>query len=775
MSRPVWKTPEGSLGTIQEQEYYVLPMVADAGGSDMVYSLIAGKLPDGLLIRRDGVLEGRPTSSVKVAGIPQGVSQDVTSRFALRVSADGFVADRTFSVTVTGQDTPLFSTNEGRIGTFIDGTEVDLQIQSVDPDMGDTVTYKLLSGSLPPGLTMSDTGRITGFTTPVVDAGARDEGYDDTLYDQYGYDFTNNFLSKSYQFTVAITDGKDTASRTFEIYVIAATSQRASSTIFTADMTNLTVDGDVRRPPVIQNTKLTYDNILHNNDFFLEIEGKDFDNAPVTYEIQSGALPTGLSLNSTTVWITGSLPSILSLNEEHKFTIRIKKTSYPTYYTQKEFKLVLSTSSDITPTWDQEEVLGSVTSGEPSTLAVSVTSPVIYPVEKYNFRIKGATSSALPQGLTLQGDGTIVGIPTFRTYQNDNAGTTYDNKTTTFDSEYSFTVQALNSSGVVRAEKTFKITHKNENYKPYENVYLVQNSTPDDRAVWKTITGVSDTIPYEDIYRPHDPFFGFVKQPRVLLAHGLNPKLSSEWTKVLQKNFYKFNLQFGELKFAKAVDPVSKTHLYDVVYVEIKDDSTEFNTNGKMVAGNLAITANSASTISNYNAPLTVDETTKLNTNLLTADVKNKIKLYPSGFEIIRQILLTNIGQIDSRVLPLWMRSTQANDTVLGFVPSAPLMYVKPGLGPKTVYNLTNDPDFNLSKMDFTVDRMLWDNSRSANFNKITQTWDTVNETTFDSDGTTFESGKTGFFAGVDKSESAWDEGDQYLKFPRETIMDTPN
>tara|TARA_B100000282_G_C31532655_1_gene399155 strand:- start:121 stop:705 length:585 start_codon:yes stop_codon:yes gene_type:complete len=194
-----------------------------------------------------------------------------------------------------------------------------------------------------------------------------------------------------------------------------------------------------------------------------------------------------------------------------------------------------------------------------------------------------------------------------------------------------------------------------------------------------------------------------------------------------------------------------------------------------MVAGNLAITANSASTISNYNAPLTVDETTKLNTNLLTADVKNKIKLYPSGFEIIRQILLTNIGQIDSRVLPLWMRSTQANDTVLGFVPSAPLMYVKPGLGPKTVYNLTNDPDFNLSKMDFTVDRMLWDNSRSANFNKITQTWDTVNETTFDSDGTTFESGKTGFFAGVDKSESAWDEGDQYLKFPRETIMDTPN
>ena len=84
-------------------------MEAEAGGADMVYSLIAGKLPDGLIIRRNGTLEGRPTSSVKLAGIPQGVSQDITSRFALRVEADGFVSDRTFSVTVTGQDTSRFA------------------------------------------------------------------------------------------------------------------------------------------------------------------------------------------------------------------------------------------------------------------------------------------------------------------------------------------------------------------------------------------------------------------------------------------------------------------------------------------------------------------------------------------------------------------------------------------------------------------------------------------------------------------------------------------
>ena len=146
-------------------------------------------------------------------------------------------------------------------------------------------------------------------------------------------------MSKSYQFTVAITDGKDTASRTFEIYIVAATSQRASSTVFTADMTNLSADGDIRRPPVIRNTKLEYLNVLHNNDFFLEIDGFDYDNDPVVYSLQSGSLPNGLSLNTTTGWITGSLPSILAIDETYNFTVRIAKQFYPEYYTQKTLNL----------------------------------------------------------------------------------------------------------------------------------------------------------------------------------------------------------------------------------------------------------------------------------------------------------------------------------------------------------------------------------------------------------------------------------------------------
>ena len=151
MSKPIWTTPAGSLGTIQENEYYSLPIECDYGERhDIVYTLQAGKLPQGLLIRRDGILEGQPTCKVDVAGIPVEVGQDVKSTFAIRASADGFVTDRTFELTVTGQDAPMFTTSAGVIGTFVDGQEVNLQLTAHDPDPDDTYTFLKTSGELPP-------------------------------------------------------------------------------------------------------------------------------------------------------------------------------------------------------------------------------------------------------------------------------------------------------------------------------------------------------------------------------------------------------------------------------------------------------------------------------------------------------------------------------------------------------------------------------------------------------------------------------------------------
>ena len=773
MSRPVWTTPAGSLGTIQENEYYNLPVIATAGGSDIVYTLIAGRLPQGIIIRRDGVLEGQPTTKVNVAGIPSEVGQDVSSTFAIRASADGYVSDRTFTLTVTGQDAPTFTTSAGKIGTFIDGQEVNLQLQAFDPDPDDTYTFRQIGGELPPGLEMDSAGKITGWIVPYKTPGSPTAGFDVTFYDQYAWDFTNNFISKAYEFTVEVSDTKDTAIRKFFIDVVASTNLRASYDAIKTSSTLFTADAAERHPPVIRNKTLTFNNVIHSNSWFLQIEGYDFDNSLIDYSISAGALPPGMSLDTESGWVTGNLPAITDIKKEYKFTVRVTKRSAPEYYSEKEFTLNLVIDSNITPTWITPTKLGTVISGEPSRLYVEAVSDQL---ESFTYRIKSGVTNGLPQGLQLETDGTISGVPSFASFSNDNNTTTYDKKKTTWDKEFKITIQAINAAGSVRAEREFTILVENENYKPYENVYLVNQPTSAERDKWLDIVNNRDNIPHEFVYRPNDPFFGVQHNPKILLAHGLNPKVSSEYMKVLQKNFYKLDFNFGPIKTAKAIDPDTDKVVYEVVYSEVVDRNTEYSPiTGKMIPGNVAITANSATTISNYSAPLTVDEITKGNTNLITGDVKNKTKLFPSGLEIMRKSIIDGIGQLDSRVLPLWMRTAQSDGNVLGYVPAVVLCYTKPGKSAQVKYYLDQDTEVDLRKNTFTVDRLLWDNSRSKNFNKTTQTWNKTPETTFDSDGTTFEGSYTSFFGNVDKREQTWNEGDQYLKFPRETIMDTPN
>jgi hypothetical protein len=128
MAQPQWITPAGSLGTIPEGVFYSTPVQAVANGEDVYFTLIAGQLPDGVQVTANGTVEGVPKNVVRVQGVPTEVSEDVTTRFALRAftrNPNGTVnrlADRTFTITVTGQDVPEFVTPAGNVGTFYDGT-----------------------------------------------------------------------------------------------------------------------------------------------------------------------------------------------------------------------------------------------------------------------------------------------------------------------------------------------------------------------------------------------------------------------------------------------------------------------------------------------------------------------------------------------------------------------------------------------------------------------------------------------------------------------------
>ena len=155
MAVPIWQTSAGSLGTINEREYFTTSVIAtDVDTGTLTYNLQSGRLPRGLELVSTGIIRGTPFD----------VDLDTESKFTIRVSDNTNIADRSFSITITGNDEPVFTTNPGQVLDTFDCREVEFQILVTDLDPGDIITYRLIGGELPPGMSLNEnTGLISGF------------------------------------------------------------------------------------------------------------------------------------------------------------------------------------------------------------------------------------------------------------------------------------------------------------------------------------------------------------------------------------------------------------------------------------------------------------------------------------------------------------------------------------------------------------------------------------------------------------------------------------
>jgi len=113
---------------------------------------------------------------------------------AVKVVQNSGTNTKTASINTGGS--PVWTTASGTIGTYDDySTAASVSVVATDPDSGATITYSLLSGSLPAGFNLSSGGVISG-TTQIVSG--------DTTY----------------SFTVRATDNAgNTADRAFSIVV----------------------------------------------------------------------------------------------------------------------------------------------------------------------------------------------------------------------------------------------------------------------------------------------------------------------------------------------------------------------------------------------------------------------------------------------------------------------------------------------------------------------------------------------------------------------------
>ena len=713
MAQPIWLTPAGNLGTYPEGVFFQLSLLAEnPNPGELFYEVIAGQLPSGVQCEANGLIIGVPKAVVSLQGVPTPVSEDVTSRFAARVytkKIDGSIdrlADRTFTITISGQDVPEFITPAGEIGQYLDGSALipGYQIQYTDVDPGDVVTVKLISGELPPGLSISDTGLISGYFQPVSQLGTL-AGFsrDGQGFSEYPFDFNTRSTSVNYSFTLEVTDGKGSNIRTFSILVWAQNTMTADNTLLTADNTFITADISNVRSPILLNTPGSIGSYRTDNWFAYRFDGYDFDGGQVTYDIfYSDSVPIpGLTLDPNSGWLYGYIPDLGISQLTFDFVVRVIKNSDTSYYTDYNFNLTLTGAISTDITWLTPSDLGVIDNGSTSTLyvqAVSASSQVL------TYRLKSGSDSSLPQGLQLLPSGLIAGRVSFDTFAVDLGTTTFDvtnndlllygqDTTTTFDMVHSFVVNVYSFNGIVNVDKTFTITVKRAYNEPYENLYIQAMPPQNDRDLITSLLQNKDIFRNELLYRNDDPNFGSASNVVYWHAYGLKAATVEDYVASLYENHYLKNLVLGQIKVAQARLNSTGPVIYEAIYCEVIDDLV--NQQGQSVSKQVTLPY-----------PVELEDSTQITT------------VFPNSLINMRDQVIDQIGQI-SNILPTWMLSKQSNGTVLGFTPAWVIAYAKPGRGDQLAYYIRTKFAGHLNQVDFEVDRYELDRLLTHNWDPI--------------------------------------------------------
>lgn len=722
MAQPVWVTPAGDLGTIPEGVFYQTPLEAYDPGLDTVYySLLAGKLPAGMFINEAGLLAGVPAAEVYIQGVPAQVSRNVTSKFAVRAYTQQIINgvpvinrlnDRTFEITVSGQDAPEWITPAGQIATYFDGTLVrDLKVEYTDVDPDDIVTVRLVSGQLPPGLNIDVSGNISGFILPNAPINATG-GFsrDGQGFSFYPFDFTTQSYNTNYEFTLEVTDGKVGGSslRTFSIFVYSRTTMSADTTQITADNTYVTADTVNYYLPVITTPPGNIGRVRNDNWFAFKFEAIDLDGPPTQWVVTSsspGPLSTiGLQLDLNSGWLYGYVPDLGLTDFTYTFdVVAYQREDYANRSDPVTFNIEVIGPVDNEVVWITPSNLGTIDNGAISTLAVEAR---VSSGASLLYELLSGSDSLLPQGLQLLPNGLIAGRVSFNTFALDGGTTIFDEGTTTFDLKNTFTVRAYSADGFVDVNKTFSITVIRRYNEPFDNLYIQAMPPQDDRDLLASLLQNSEIFPTDLIYRPSDPYFGVAKNVTYYHAYGLTAATLLDYVNSLDLNHYWKNLVLGEVEVAQARDATGEV-IYEAVYSRIIDNLV--NDAGQSVSKDVTLPY-----------PINPGDSTEIDT------------VYPNSLINMRDQVIDTVGQV-SNVLPAWMTSKQSDGRVLGFQPAWVIAYAKPGKGRQIAYYIAEKFGVKLNLIDYEVDRYELDRFLSHNWDPATDEWvPTPAQTTFD-------------------------------------------
>jgi hypothetical protein len=687
MAQPQWVTPPGALATIPEGVFYSTALVATAD-TQVFYSLIAGSLPPGVQIDQTGILAGNPQTSSAIQGIPLNVEIDTTSKFAVRaytkttvngVTVITGLADRTFTLTVTGQSLVTWTTLPGTILTSFDGEQItNLEVKYSDPDSTAVNVVTVIAGALPNGLTISSTGVISGYILPNPDI---------------------TVTTTTYSFTLQVSNGFSSDVRTFNIVVYARVLMTADNTYVTADNTFITADTMPQQAPIITTPTGSIGTTRSDNFYAFQFIGLDVAGDPIEF-VASTALPPGLTLDPNSGWMYGLIPFGGVLSDTYDFGIQVRLINNPSVISGVyNYNLTITGPVNSDVVWLTPSDLGLIDNGATSTFYIEAQNVSGLPLQ---YQLKSGTNSKLPQGLQLLPSGHIVGRVSFNTFAVDGGTTTFDvglntvDQPTTFDMVNTFTVTATSINGLVDVDKTFSITVVRRYDQPFDNLYIQAMPPQNDRTLLSDLLQNPTIFPPDLIYRADDPNFGVARRVIYNHAYGLTAATLDDYVASLDLNHYWKNLVLGEIKTAQALDDAGNV-IYEVVYSAVIDDLV--NNEGESVDKQVVLAF-----------PINADTPAQIDS------------VYPNSLINMRDQVIDTVGQV-SRVLPRWMLTRQKDGSVLGFTPAWIIAYTKPGQSGQIAYNIQTQFASQLNLIDFRVDRYELDNFLTKNWNRENQHW----------------------------------------------------
>jgi len=727
MATPVWATTAGKIATIDEQVAYSLQLEANTSDSTAIaYSVIAGSLPAGMQVTSAGLLTGTPAE----------VAKRTLYTFVVRATAGTTITDRTFSLDVQGSDAPVFTTASGQlqlddstsVGLYwvIDGSSVSLQMQATDSDTraGQVLVYEIVQGSLPPGVTMSKTGLISGIVQLTDDQrygerggyNATLEDYDDVVYDKT---VTTKSISKNFDFIIRVSDGTSFVEQNNNIFVYSADFWRVSNTAITIDASEidgspLTMDLSANRRPVFR-TGSDLGTFRHDNALVVKIDVEDFDplQGDLEYSIQSGALPSGVSIDINSGELYGQLARQSAVETDYTFTVRANRAVATgiNVFTDQAFTMKVIGELDIGIAFTTPTVIGTLKADVPSLLSVEAVAEETNRVLSYS-----VTSGALPTGITLSEQGNLIGAIDPSDFTDSTRA-------------YTFTVTVSDQYQEAATSKEFTV-NLDIPYTQTEYGNMSGHATSFiDQNIFYSIAQDPNINSVENMYRPEDPTFGMKVKPNMLMMSGLEAQTLTAFQQQMEQNHAAKPLYFGDIKTAVAKEGTDTK--YEVVYIEIKDNlvnksgnaiSSAIKLRDAVVKPMLGPRASSMNATADYvDYEVTTDGGLSFSTsgskvryaNQLSADLGYMETLYPNAVANMRS-RMKNLGHKEWDHLPLWMKTTQSGDLApLGYVMAVPICYCKPGTS-GLVKKRIEDKQLNFKNIAFTIDRYVVSKSKVA-------------------------------------------------------------